>query len=1349
MLKCSEVRRDYPGICALDYENVMRIFLRHYVGWDDEMRCNIPGHGIFGDVEAWSIATEEQGRKTLHGHSLVWLNNWPEVNARLMSNDLRTRSSAIPHLKSFSDAVQSTHVIAKNDLNYTRPCGDECEVPTNNNMTESMRMCTDQDVRNLRCVKGTTSIGTRCIMKCELCKVPYFSEDFAVAKIQKYFGAENIIQNGEKPGVNYGFWTKNMRLSNSFLRMERQIMDSLLPDHNNRTPATPYFLDEKTRCCIAIARNLHKSDHVKQCFKNEKSPECRMKLPCRPCSETKVHFDDKEVNWYTWYGINRKRNLYFVEPKRSPVDLFANVHSAAISEVFGCNSNVVACVDGGSPMYLTNYTSKNTQEEDGAAMSHAAKHIVKAMRKSFEDHGALFGDGTTTETLGQMTPEEKKQRGMRALMSAVIMSTRSHMCSAPMASYLTRNESRFAFSHEFVYANLHQFEQEIGKDLSIQSDHDGTAFLISSVKDYTCRPLELQDLCYFDFLAEYSVSSPCNESLDWYGHHPSQNYRKVRKRKHSVIPRINHFDIGSTVDFEGDDIRTCVIPEERLARHFAMEEYSKKFCILFVPFRDLNDLRLDGKFHRRLQQWYREGRMYTRHEKILQNMQDVRNSLNAGRVTDILEKETEFLYKEMYGMGCDDKENNYNTEELMDDLLGRNADFTRVCFPKFRRESGHFDLGTDVLTEQGNNDCGSTFLASALKGGVADVIHDLEQTTPTEGSGPDPMHLDDYVSAQTLHTLSVRVSERVVVEDSNGDTIDLPDATGTLKNLVKYAKCWFRGDREQCHAFVTTTSAFCLRLHQEALKNFSPTISRREKTDLKKIRNALARRVKTGQLIAFLNGPGGTGKSHVVNAIVRYCKRLCENLNVNFDRRTVVVTAMSGSAAVSINGETTHMACCTNKKTAIPLSEILKWRHAYLLIVDEISFASKKFLERLNQCLGQLLEKPDSKFGGIHVLFVGDMSQLDPVGQTPMFAEEEVPIWQEWVHTFLELKNNHRFKDDPVYGECMARMRNDGPTEEDVRMLNSRVIGSVNGPKETDIPDNITYATSSNYDRTAIDAGIFAKHLTETHSKDPSVPPPQHTICIMATDLKWTGGGKNEPLNAIAKDIFHATCSEADVFTGSVNMRKSGKKTPNRTKMHSPMLKLYYGKPVMLTDNVDVENGLANGSMCDFRKVVLKDGITVNDLEIIRIDGYYVWSADVTQVDHLELQLQEGDRRIVSLKSRKVSAKVKFPVPIFGTVNKRTERWIRDISFRQFGINEACARTVHKLQGKSLETVVINSFKDFGHWAYVALSRVKTLNGLFLREPVDLTRCTGMDPRVRRFMDRMKDKKTDDSYLDE
>ena len=95
-----------------------------------------------------------------------------------------------------------------------------------------------------------------------------------------------------------------------------------------------------------------------------------MKIPSAENAAFNVVFNEDETKWFTWDGTEKQRYLYVVVPRRSHYDMFGNIHSGPISEVFACNSNVVACVDGGSPMYITAYHSKNTQKEN-------SKKVVK------------------------------------------------------------------------------------------------------------------------------------------------------------------------------------------------------------------------------------------------------------------------------------------------------------------------------------------------------------------------------------------------------------------------------------------------------------------------------------------------------------------------------------------------------------------------------------------------------------------------------------------------------------------------------------------------------------------------------------------------------------------------------------------------------------------------------------------------------------------------------------------------------------------------------------------------------------------------------------------------------------
>ena len=52
----------------------------------------------------------------------------------------------------------------------------------------------------------------------------------------------------------------------------------------------------------------------------------------------------------------------------------------------------------------------------------------------------------------------------------------------------------------------------------------------------------------------------------------------------------------------------------------------------------------------------------------------------------------------------------------------------------------------------------------------------------------------------------------------------------------------------------------------------------------------------------------------------------------------------------------------------------------------------------------------------------------------------------------------------------------------------------------------------------------------------------------------------------------------------------------------------------------------------------------------------------------------------------------------------------------------AHARTVHKLQGRSIDNLVISTWNYTGNWVYVVLSRCRTLNDIFIRKPLLKTR---------------------------
>ena len=60
-------------------------------------------------------------------------------------------------------------------------------------------------------------------------------------------------------------------------------------------------------------------------------------------------------------------------------------------------------------------------------------------------------------------------------------------------------------------------------------------------------------------------------------------------------------------------------------------------------------------------------------------------------------------------------------------------------------------------------------------------------------------------------------------------------------------------------------------------------------------------------------------------------------------------------------------------------------------------------------------------------------------------------------------------------------------------------------------------------------------------------------------------------------------------------------------------------------------------------------------------------------------------------------------------------------------MNNNLATTGHKLQGQTKDTIVVSDLFYGSNWMYVILSRVKTRNGLFLRNPINASKLMNQD----------------------
>ena len=84
--ECASTRINYPGLCAIDFERMLDIIIEDLIGWDTSTRENKKNFGLFGDIDAWTYAVEEQGRKTLHAHFLLWVTGYNDMIKELNSS---------------------------------------------------------------------------------------------------------------------------------------------------------------------------------------------------------------------------------------------------------------------------------------------------------------------------------------------------------------------------------------------------------------------------------------------------------------------------------------------------------------------------------------------------------------------------------------------------------------------------------------------------------------------------------------------------------------------------------------------------------------------------------------------------------------------------------------------------------------------------------------------------------------------------------------------------------------------------------------------------------------------------------------------------------------------------------------------------------------------------------------------------------------------------------------------------------------------------------------------------------------------------------------------------------------
>jgi ATP-dependent DNA helicase PIF1 len=420
----------------------------------------------------------------------------------------------------------------------------------------------------------------------------------------------------------------------------------------------------------------------------------------------------------------------------------------------------------------------------------------------------------------------------------------------------------------------------------------------------------------------------------------------------------------------------------------------------------------------------------------------------------------------------------------------------------------------------------------------------------------------------------------------------------------------------------------------------------------------------------FITGAAGTGKSFLIEEMMKQLREA---------GRKPLLTSSTGISAYNVGGITLHSFAGIGigegeftalfKKLLYGKKERVKcWQETDVLIIDEVSMVATAYLKRVERVARLIRKAPNSVFGGIQVVALGDFFQCPSIvkeGDKEKYGDDEAALqlfetqlWRNQLHMqTVALRENFRQAGEAAFIDVLSRVRVAETTKEDEAVFQGRLLSQHAGVERGEL----IKLCSRRADAEAINKKALEGLTTEAH----------HFKGVLT---QYGSDGKPLPM----KD-------------GLLEWRSS--KTPRFPVEEE--LELKVGAQVLLCFNMNVSGGLANGSrgvVIDFQRgEVPRDPVLYPLVEFEKGAGRhliqtYCWE----QIEH----------------GRPVSG------------------------FRQIPLILRYAVTIHKAQGLTLERgLVTMDFFECGQ-GYVALSRFRRLEDLYFTN-VDVGKLRVSQPALK------------------
>jgi ATP-dependent DNA helicase PIF1 len=437
----------------------------------------------------------------------------------------------------------------------------------------------------------------------------------------------------------------------------------------------------------------------------------------------------------------------------------------------------------------------------------------------------------------------------------------------------------------------------------------------------------------------------------------------------------------------------------------------------------------------------------------------------------------------------------------------------------------------------------------------------------------------------------------------------------------------------------------------------------------------------------FISGPGGSGKSFLIKYFAIHLQDIGHSFQIT---STTGCSAILLSNNIKINGAESPVVKTIHSWSGIRIGrgtkdeivnsvlknkwQVREWKRVKTLIIDEISMLSGKLFQVLDN-IGRIVRKNNRPFGGIQIVCLGDMYQLPPVGddndpETSEFAFES-PAWKTTfpIDNHIELTTIYRQK-DASYQKILNEIRIGEMSEESKLILESRVNCEYNPDENGGIIPMKIFPTRNQVNK--VNNCEYSKIKEEEHIYE-------------VTEIK------NARMYLDTGVLFSAEVLDKCKYMTELQIDYELRSLKNGMPSDDE-IRLKKGVPVMCLVNLDIENGIANGSI----------GI---------IEGF------ICNLEGKKVPLVKFSNGIQKQIGCHIWQSAEFPC----------------ICISQMPLCLAYSNSIHKMQGATLDLCEMNlgSTVFAEHQTYVALSRVKTIEGLFLTDfnPLRIK----VNPKVREF----------------